>query len=312
MTHGVTEDGRAASGRSRVWIGHVARCLLGAVFLAAGLLKALDPLEFARQIAEYGIVGPGLAALAAPLFITLECALGVALVAGFRPRITLASGALLLLGFIGIETYAISIGKTQSCGCFGAYVQRTPGQVIMEDLLFVGLALVALWGLRGWGGTRGRLPAAVLLAGTALSLAFVLASPYLPIDPLVTKLAVGRSLEDLGLAGKVPGLGEGRHLVALLDVTDPGAAELGARLNEAVEKGGGPGIVALTPATAEDTAAYLWSAAPAFDIHPVDRPVLKRLYRRLPRFFVVENGRVTAVLDGPPLAGHSLISSEAS
>jgi uncharacterized membrane protein YphA (DoxX/SURF4 family) len=309
---GVTGNGPVASGLPRVWTGHLARCLLGAIFLAAGFLKALDPAEFARQIAAYGLVGPGLASVAAPVFITLEFSLGVALVAGFRPRLMLTAGTLFLLGFIGLETYAISIGKTESCGCFGAYVQRTPQQVILEDLLFVGLALVALWGLRRWGGIPGSAPAITVLAAAALSFFFALASPYLPIDPIVTRLAVGRSLKDLGLAGRVPGLDEGRHLVALLDVTDPGAAELGARLNEIVEKSGGPGIVALTPATAEDAAAYLWSAAPAFDIHPVDRPVLKRLYRRLPRFFVVENGQVVAVLDDPPLAGLSLLSSEAS
>src|SRR5262249_42792665 len=153
------------------------------------------------------------------------------------------------------------------------------------DLLFVGLAVVALVFLRGWNGVRGRAAGLVVSGVTALSLAFAVASPALPIDPIVTRLAVGRTLEDLGLAGKAPAPAEGRHLVVLLDVTDPGAAQIGARLNEAAERGAG--IVALTPATPEETAAFLWAAAPAFDLIAVDRPVLKRLYRSLPRYFLI-------------------------
>jgi hypothetical protein len=235
-------------------------------------------------------------------------------VAAFRLRPALALAALLLIAFIGLEGYALAHGKTEACGCFGAYVERTPTEVILEDTGFIGLAILGLWGLRAWGGWRSALPGFAVAAATILGLGFAAASPSLPIDRLVTRLAVGRSVADLGLAGKVPALETGRHLVALFDVTQPGAVDLGARLNEMTAKGGSLPIVALTPATEEDVAAYLWSAAPAFELRSVDRPLLKRLYRSLPQFFIVDQGRVTAVLGAvpPPVSGSSLLSSEAS
>src|SRR5260221_7297825 len=83
--------GRVAS--FRPWAGHLGRLALGAIFLAAGLLKALDPAEFARQIAGFGLVGPAFATTGAPILIAIEIGLGTALLAGFRPRTALAVAA---------------------------------------------------------------------------------------------------------------------------------------------------------------------------------------------------------------------------
>lgn len=305
----------ANGARSAPWrrvAGHVGRVSLGLVFLMAGALKALDPAEFVHQVQGYGILGPRLAAPVAPALIVLEIVLGVALLAGVRPRLAALGAMALLAVFIAIEAYGLSIGKTESCGCFGAYVQRTPGQVIAEDVLFSGLAVLGLWGLAGWPGMPLRRGAAVLLGSVALAAAFVLASPFLPIDPYVTRLAVGRSVSDLSLLEKAPQLSKGRHLVALIDVTDPGAVETATVLNQIASRPGAPPVLALTPGSEEEKAAFLWSAAPAFDTRNVDRAVLKRLYRRLPRFFLLEEGRVAAIFDGAPPAAEDLLSSEAS
>ena len=287
-------------------IGHLGRLALGLVFLAAGILKALDPAEFARQIAGYGLVGAGPAAVAAPLLIALETTLGVALLAGFRPRPAALAGALLLAAFIVIEAYGIAQGRTEACGCFGAYVQRTPRQVILEDLLFIGFALLSLWGLRTWPGARRH--AAVAVAGAAiLSLTFALASPALPLEPLVTRLAVGRSVADLGLGQAVSDLSAGRHLLALIDLTDPASVGTAARLNALAAGTRGTGVLALTPSTEEEQAAFLWSAGPEFPIRRVDRATLKPLYRRLPRFALIDSGKVVSLFDAAPPEAKDLL-----
>ncbi|HEU4401304.1 MAG TPA: DoxX family protein [Candidatus Polarisedimenticolia bacterium] len=311
-------DSRPASsaGPPAPWLpavsGHLARCVLGLIFLASGVLKAVDPAEFARQMAGYGILGAGPSALAAPLLIAFETTLGVALLAGLRPRGAALVAAVLLVGFIGVETYGLSTGRTESCGCFGGYVERTPAQVIGEDLVFLALAALVLWGLRGRAARPERGAVVVVACGAALALAFTFASPRLPIDRYVTRLGEGRTLADLGLAGKVPGLDQGRHLVALLDLADPGAVDVAARLKEIADLPGTPAIVAFTASTDEERGAFLWAAVPAFDIHGLDRAVIKRLYRRLPRFFLLEEGRVVSVYDGTPPAPSDLISSGAS
>jgi uncharacterized membrane protein YphA (DoxX/SURF4 family) len=278
-------------------IGHAGRILIGLVFLAAGLLKTIDPEQFARQIAGYGIVGAGFAGLAAPVLIAFEVTLGVVLIAGAWPRAGALIGVTLLLAFIGVEAYGLAKGRTESCGCFGAYVQRTPAQVIAEDLVFIGFGLLAWWGLRGWDGLRaGRaLRIAAVTAAGALGLA--IASPALPIDPWVTGLRAGTTVAGLPVGPHLSDLGDGRALVAVFDVGDAAAAGIAGSLNDLAAHPGAPRVVALTPAEVEAIAGFQWTAVPAFEVRRVDPPVLKRIYRRLPRFFLVEGGRVRAVYD---------------
>jgi methylamine utilization protein MauE len=288
--------------------GHLGRLLLGLIFLAAGILKGLDPLEFAHQVAGYGIAGGRLAALGAPALIVFEIMLGVTLIAGIRPVVTGLVSVLLLLAFIGIEAYGLLAGRTESCGCFGAYVQRTPAEVIGEDLVFVGLGILLLWGLKGWSGMRSGRASAVLLAALVVSTTFVVASPSLPIDAYVTRLRVGRSVADLDLAARVPELQQGRHLVALIDVTDPGAPAVASALDALAGQPGAPPVIGLTPSTEQEIDAFRWTSVPTFEIHRIDRDVIKRLYRKLPRFFVVDSGAVSAIFDGAPPERQDLLS----
>jgi putative oxidoreductase len=291
---------------------HAARLALGLIFLAAAFLKSLDVAEFARQTAEYGVIGPDLATIAAPLLIVLEGTLGVALIAGWRVRAAAAALGAMLVLFIALEAWGLAHGKTESCGCFGAYVQRTPTQVILEDILFLGLAVLTFAELGSWQARRARLAAACVAASAALFLGFALASPHLPIDGLVTQLRVGRTAEELKIARYLPEDGQGRTLVALLDLTSPDAKQVSEALNALHDAPGAPAVIALTPSTEQEEAAFLWDAYPAFDIHPVDRGTLKRLYRRLPLYFLVSSGRVDRVFRTALPPASDLLSSEAS
>src|SRR6266704_1430307 len=259
----IEQTSLANEGRSRLLIGHLARLVLGLVFLLAGVAKAVDPAEFAHEIEGYGLVGPGLSAIAAPLLIAVEMTLGVAL----------------LLGFLGLKISSLAAGRTDPCGCFGAYLQTSPGWGIVIDLGFLMAALLALWGSRRRQAGSGR-PALLAVAGAGLaSLGLALASPDLPLDGLITRLTAGRTLRDLGIEGKVPG--DGARLVALLDLTDPKSGETAALLDAFSSKPGAPTVLALTPSSEEEKSAFTWSANPTFEIQHVDRPILKPLYRRL-------------------------------
>jgi uncharacterized membrane protein YphA (DoxX/SURF4 family) len=290
--------------------GHASRLALGFIFLAAGLLKALDVAEFAHQMAEYGLIGPGLSAIAAPLLIALETTLGAALVLGFKPRPAAAGIGLLLVFFIVLEGYGIATGRTESCGCFGAYVQRTPQQVIWEDVGFLALAALSIVGLGAWEIGSRRLAGGIVVAVALLSLGFAIASPRLPIDTLVTELRVGRPVADLKIDHYLPEGGE-PALVALLDVTDPVSKEAAGALNILHATTGSMAVVGLTPSTEQEEAAFMWEAYPAFDMHAVDRPTLKRLYRQLPLYFTVRAGRVERIFRDPRPPGADLLLSEA-
>jgi len=294
------------------WLGHAARIALGAVFLAAGALKIVDVAEFARQTASYGLVGARLAGIIAPAMIACEIGLAVALLAGYRVRATAIVTGLLLIFFIALEGWGIVQGRTESCGCFGAYVQRTPQEVIMEDLLFTALAVLVVVFLGAWEPRRRRLAAGAVTVATVATLGLAVASPRLPIDPWVTSLAVGRTVEDLGLAGRIPAEAQASGLVAILDLADPASKDAAEALNELAATPGLPKVVALTPSSEEEHAAFLWQAYPAFDLLTADRPLLKRLYRRLPLYFLIRSGRVEAIYPGPRPPAADLLLSGAS
>jgi putative oxidoreductase len=300
-----------AASRALRLAGHVARLALGAIFVAAGVLKSLDVAEFARQTAGYGLISPGLATIAAPFLIALETTLGTALLAGFRPRLTALLTGMLLIFFITLEAWGMSKGHTESCGCFGAYVQRTPAQVIMEDTGFLALAVLAMAGLGAWQARRAGRAAALVAATAVFSLGFAFASPRLPIDPWVTKLRAGRTVQDLGIAARLPHEGSQGTLVALLDVTRPESKEAAAGLSALADAASGVKVIALTPSSDQEQAAFLWEVSPAFDVVPVDRGLLKPLYRRLPVYFLVREGRVARVFPGPRPPAPDLLSSAA-
>lgn len=287
----------------------VSRLLLGVIFVAAGVLKSLDVAEFARQTAEYHVVGPGAAAILAPILIAFETSLGVALLTGFRPRLAAALTGGLLLFFISLEAWGLSHGRTEACGCFGAYVKRTPTQVIAEDLLFLGLAVVTVAGLGAWQSRRRALTGVVVGVTAVLAGGLAIASPRLPIDSWVTDLAVGKSIDDLGLGAKIDADTAANGLVAILDLTDPVSKEASTELNSLLASPGAPRVIALTPSTEEEHAAFLWDSYPSFDLKTADRPLLKRLYRRLPLYFRLQGGRVTAVYAGPRPPAADLLSS---
>ena len=70
--------------------------------------------------------------------------------------------------------------------------------------------------------------------------------------------------------------------------------------------------MALTPSSEQEQAAFLWEAYPAFDVVPLDRGLLKPLYRRLPIYFLVRAGKVERIFPGPRPPGADLLLSEPS
>jgi hypothetical protein len=287
--------------RAAAWlVAHAGRLIVAGVFLSAGVLKSFDPEGFAVEVSQYGIIGGWAAQVAAYALIPIEIALGVALLLNWRPRVTLAAAAGLLLFFMGAIVFALATGQNlEGCGCFGRAMPRTPQQTLLEDGLLVALAGLA-WGVLGRGAAeaRGRWKTALVAGTVAASAAFALASPHLPIDDAVTELKPGVSWNDLDVALAEVDLSEGTHLVALLGMKDERSAQALPQLNRLAEEG-----EPLVGLYGEEESAYnefLWTRAPAFPLYNVSPSDMRRLHRRLPRFFAVTGGRVAATWDSPP------------
>jgi uncharacterized membrane protein YphA (DoxX/SURF4 family) len=120
------------------------RLVLGGLFVYAGVVKVLDPLEFAQNIRNYRLVGQSLSFLAAVVLPWLEILAGVALAAGVWTRASALIISGLLVFFILLTLVTIARGLDVECGCFGALSRKSGFGVILEDLgmLFMGLCLL--------------------------------------------------------------------------------------------------------------------------------------------------------------------------
>jgi uncharacterized membrane protein YphA (DoxX/SURF4 family) len=324
---------------SRGWalIGTAAGCVLGGVLLVAAWAKALDPAAFAQQIHADGLDRLLPASAVALLALALEAGLGVALALGVRRLWVLAPAALLVTSFLGLTGRAWWLdahGKADpaaaSCGCFGNLVQRTPAEAFWQDLTM--LALPAALAFAGRNRNGPRVPPVRATLAVAFAVAapvFAWRAPDLPLDDLATRLKPGVRIGDLctgggrggnggatgggsggagGESGAVcldsvaPELARGNHLVVLDDLDDPLLAKAVGSLNAYADAPGAAAVWVLTASDARRQRLFFWKWGPAFKIVEAPAPLLRPLYRRLPRSFAVQDGKVTATFSGlPPL-----------
>jgi uncharacterized membrane protein YphA (DoxX/SURF4 family) len=122
----------------------VFRLALGGLFVYAGAVKVLGPLDFAQNIRNYDLVGQSLSFIAAVVLPWLEILAGVALAAGIWKRASALIISGLLVFFIVLTLVTIARGLDVDCGCFGALSRKSGFGVILEDLgmLFMGLVLL--------------------------------------------------------------------------------------------------------------------------------------------------------------------------
>jgi hypothetical protein len=205
------------------WRSNVPRLIAGAVgivLLSAAFMKMMDMDLFIRQMRDYGIISNYLLlSISARGLIALECTLGVGLLIFYRPKLTLLLTSALLLFFVGASGWAWLTDVTKDCGCFGAWVKRTPGEAVLEGLILLALTFIA------WAISRPtRKPevrsktwaiAVACLAGLILPLVF--GFPVTSVDPNQTK-AGDILLGDFQIEGLDHiDLAHGEYLLVLMD-----------------------------------------------------------------------------------------------
>jgi len=302
-------------------VGTLGGCVLGAVLLVAVWGKALDPAAFAQQIHADGLDGLIPASALALLALALEAGLGLALLLGLRRLWVLVPAGLLVVFFLllnGRAYWLAAHGRAAdaaACGCFGNLVQRTPAEAFWQDLALLALPLALAF--VGRDRNLPRLPPVrttlVALAAIAVPV-FAWRAPELPLDDLATRLKPGATMSKLCAGGGdvagaavcldavAPDLDHGDHLVVLDDIDDPALAKAVAGLNAYANAPGAATVWVLTASDAKRQRLFFWRWGPTFKIVEAPAELLRPLYRRLPRSFAVQDGRVTATFSGlPPL-----------
>jgi len=306
----------AAGGRSKQLLGALGwagGAFLGAVLVFGGVVKALDPQAFVRQIEIEGLdfLLPAVAVTA--IALALEMGLGSALMLGLRRMWVLAPSALLVAFFLFLtgrsyyrDLRGIAVDDEAGCGCFGNLVERTPAEAFWQDLALMvpALALAFVWRRAADGVPWIRL--AIVGVLTVGLLVFARAAPDLPLDNVATRLKPGLAVGEictgdgdsrLCLSTIVPELEEGEHWLVIADL-DEALGQVIDQLNQQVFGGGSMWV--LSSATPDENRAFFWSWGPAFEIREAPASFLSPLYRTLPRSFRVENGSVVATVSGLP------------
>ena len=141
---GLNEDGGENFMNGARYFLPASRLLLGAVFVAAGALKALHPGEFAGAVYNYQILPDQLVNSAAVVLPWLELIVGVLIASGFwlPGAITLADT--LLVVFLVALVSAAARGLDIDCGCFSVKPAGAPNFAwyLSRDLFFLLLGVV--------------------------------------------------------------------------------------------------------------------------------------------------------------------------
>ena len=120
--------------------------IVGGVFVYAGVLKVLDPVQFGLDIDNYKML-PWFVSVRLAFYLPwLEILCGLALIFGFLYRGGLSILALLVLVFLGATIAAKARGLDITCGCFGHASQHWsfPQHMAIDLAIFVALSAL-LW-----------------------------------------------------------------------------------------------------------------------------------------------------------------------
>ena len=108
-------------------IAFAARVLLGAIFAAAGILKAASMHGFILTVNAYNILPIRLVPAFAVAVVSSEISFGLSLAAGFFSRLSAAVLSFLSLIFLLAVIVEIIRGNNVACGCFGSVVRENIG-----------------------------------------------------------------------------------------------------------------------------------------------------------------------------------------
>jgi len=130
-------------------ITNISRVLVGVLFIISGLIKLNDPVGFSFKLQEYfsaEVLGmPFLQPYAlaiAVIVVIFEVILGVALLVGYKRKITVWSLLIMIVFFTFLTFYSAYFNKVTDCGCFGDALKLTPWQSFTKDVVLLILILI--------------------------------------------------------------------------------------------------------------------------------------------------------------------------
>ena len=150
------------------------KILLGVVFIVSAVLKIYDMDKFEIYVYSYHFFSLNFSFLVARAAVIVEFVLGIGLVSNCLHKLMWWGSMAMLTGYTLLLIYALIIGRTDNCHCFGDYLQFNPAQSIIKNAVLT-LLFALIYRMKGWS-FRGQWWALMGVA-TACSIAVFVITP---------------------------------------------------------------------------------------------------------------------------------------
>lgn len=125
------------------------KVLLGLVFVVSAVLKLFDMDKFEIYIYSYHFFSLNASFMVARLAIIIELVLGIGLISHCLHKLMWWGSIVMLAGYSLLLIYAMYLGRTDSCHCFGDFLQLDPKQSLVKNgvlmLLFLPIYRMESW-----------------------------------------------------------------------------------------------------------------------------------------------------------------------
>ena len=125
------------------------KVLLGLVFIASAVLKLFDMDRFEVYVYSYHFFSLNFSFIVARLAIILELVLGIGLVSHTLHKLYWWGSMAMLAGYSLLLIYALHIGRTDSCHCFGDFLQLDPKQSLVKNAVLM-LLFLFIYKMESW------------------------------------------------------------------------------------------------------------------------------------------------------------------
>ena len=115
------------------------KVLLGLVFIVSAILKVVDMDRFEIYVYSYHFFSLNASFIVARLAIILELVLGIGLISHCLHKLMWWGSMAMLVGYSLLLIYALRLGRTDSCHCFGDFLQLDPKQSLIKNGMLMAL-----------------------------------------------------------------------------------------------------------------------------------------------------------------------------
>ena len=118
------------------------KVLLGLVFIVSAVLKVFDMDRFEIYVYSYHFFNLNFSFFVARAAIILELVLGIGLLSQTMHKLYWWGSVSMLGGYSLLLIYALTLGRTDSCHCFGDFLQLDPKQSLIKNGVLLVLFLL--------------------------------------------------------------------------------------------------------------------------------------------------------------------------